>query len=128
MRLAVWQCAPFTGNPAGALTALDRAAAQAAAQGSTLLVAPEMLVSGYAIGAAKAARLARPADGEYHEAVAGMARRHGLTIAFGYPEKTAEGTRNAAALIEQRGYYWAANAARVVDVVATLQAASVPQR
>lgn len=103
MRLAVWQCAPFATDPDAAIAGLDEAAARAAAGGADLLVAPEMLISGYAIGAEAAARLACPRGGDYHERVGRIARDRGIALAFGYPEATAEGTRNAATVIDATG-------------------------
>ena len=90
LHLALWQT-PFASNPAEALQRLDAAAAQARAQGTDLLVTPEMSLTGYAIGAERVAALAEPADGPLAQAVAAIAQRHHLAIVYGYPEQNATG-------------------------------------
>ena len=45
-----------------------------------------MFLTGYAIGD-DVARLAEPADGDSADAVAEIAARHGLAVAYGYPER-----------------------------------------
>ena len=89
LTLALWQ-SPYAPTTAQALTALDTAAAQASAQGASLLVCPEMSLTGYQIGAAAVAALAEPADGALSQAVAAIAQRHRMAIVYGYPEHHAE--------------------------------------
>ncbi|MCX3059210.1 carbon-nitrogen hydrolase family protein [Streptomyces beihaiensis] len=86
MRTALLQSSGRPGSPAENLKVLDAAAGRAAAAGAGLLVTPEMFLTGYAIGDA-VARLAEPADGEAADTVADIASRHGLAIAYGYPER-----------------------------------------
>jgi predicted amidohydrolase len=90
LTLALWQT-PHPVSTADALQRLDVAAAQARAQGADLLVTPEMFLTGYAIGAERVAALAEPADGPLVQAVAGIARRHGIAIVCGYPEQNLQG-------------------------------------
>lgn len=68
------------------LAALDEAARRAAASGAGLLVAAEMYLTGYALGDRVAER-AEPADGPGAGRVAAIAARHGVAIAYGYPER-----------------------------------------
>ncbi|MBK0400342.1 carbon-nitrogen hydrolase family protein [Limibaculum sp. M0105] len=103
MRIAVWQTTPVAADPEAGLARLEEAARAAAGGGARLLVTPEMALTGYAIGAEACARLARPQGGAYHEAVAAIARRHGIAVAFGYPEAAGGGVRNAAALVSAGG-------------------------
>lgn len=102
MRLAVWQGVPAGADAEAGLAALAEVARRAADGGAHLLLTPEMALTGYAIGAEAVARLAQP-RGVYHARVAEIARASGLAIAFGYPERTEAGVRNAAALVTRDG-------------------------
>lgn len=97
-RVALWQ----TGD--GAPERLERAAAEAARQGAGLLIAPEMAMSGYAVGAAAVAAAAQPAGGPWCRAAAAIARRHRLAILYGYPERAPDGAvHNAVRLLDGEG-------------------------
>ncbi|MFF1307451.1 carbon-nitrogen hydrolase family protein [Streptomyces sp. NPDC058307] len=85
MRTALLQSSGRPGSVEGNLKVLDEAAGRAAAAGAALLAAPEMFLTGYAIGD-DIAHLAEVADGESADAVAEIACRHGVAIAYGYPE------------------------------------------
>ena len=50
MRVAAFQGPMAAGDAAANLDVLERVTAEAAAQGALLLVAPEMFLTGYAIG------------------------------------------------------------------------------
>jgi predicted amidohydrolase len=92
LHLALWQTA-YAPSPAEALKRLDAAARSARTQGADLLVCPEMSLTGYAIGPGRVAALAEPRDGALAQAVADIARRHALAIAYGYPERHPQGGR-----------------------------------
>ncbi|MFI1925021.1 MULTISPECIES: carbon-nitrogen hydrolase family protein [unclassified Streptomyces] len=102
MRTALLQSSGRPGSVVENLKVLDEAADRAAAAGAGLLVAPEMFLTGYAIGD-DIARLAEPADGDSADAVADIAGRHGLAIAYGYPERHGETVHNSAQLISADG-------------------------
>ncbi|MET7652036.1 MULTISPECIES: carbon-nitrogen hydrolase family protein [unclassified Streptomyces] len=102
MRTALLQSSGRPGSVAENLKVLDEAADRAAAAGAGLLTAPEMFLTGYAIGD-DIARLAEPADGDSADAVAEMAGRHGLAIAYGYPERVGDAVHNSAQLISADG-------------------------
>ncbi|MFF8596389.1 carbon-nitrogen hydrolase family protein [Streptomyces sp. NPDC015220] len=102
MRTALLQSSGRPGSVAGNIEVLDAAAGRAAAAGAGLLIAPEMFLTGYAIGA-DTARLAEPADGDSADAIAELACRHGLAIAYGYPERDGEAVFNSAQLISADG-------------------------
>lgn len=87
LRVALWQ-APYAATVEQALAALDAAAAQADAD---LLVTPEMALTGYLIGPERVAALAEPANGPMARAVARIARRHRIAIAYGYPRHNPDG-------------------------------------
>ncbi|MEU3253872.1 carbon-nitrogen hydrolase family protein [Streptomyces sp. NPDC006997] len=102
MRTALLQSSGRPGSAVENLKVLDEAAGRAAAAGAGLLVAPEMFLTGYAIGD-DIARLAEPADGDGADAVADIAGRHGLAIAYGYPEHAGGTVYNAAQLVSADG-------------------------
>ena len=91
MRIALLQCAPGAPDTAAGLGRLDAAAARAAAAEAALLVTPEMFLTGYAIGAYAVQRLAEPADGPAARAAAAIARRHGVALLYGWPERCDDG-------------------------------------
>ncbi|MGW5372389.1 carbon-nitrogen hydrolase family protein [Streptomyces sp. NPDC004009] len=102
MRTALLQSSGRPGSIAENLKVLDEAAGRAAAAGAALLAAPEMFLTGYAIGDG-IARLAEPADGDSADAIAEIAGRHGLAIAYGYPERDGDTVHNSAQLISADG-------------------------
>ncbi|GGV24014.1 carbon-nitrogen hydrolase family protein [Streptomyces spectabilis] len=102
LRTALLQSSGRPGSVAANLKVLDEAAARAAAAGARLLVTPEMFLTGYAIGD-DVPRLAEPADGDAADAVAEIAVRHGLAVAYAYPERDGEQVYNAVQLIDADG-------------------------
>ncbi|WP_306320673.1 MULTISPECIES: carbon-nitrogen hydrolase family protein [unclassified Streptomyces] len=102
MRTALLQSSGHPGSTAANLKVLDAAAARAAAAGAGVLVAPEMFLTGYAIGD-DVARLAEPADGDAADAVADIAGRHGLAVAYGYPERDGAAVFNSVQLVAADG-------------------------
>lgn len=102
MRTALLQSSGRPGSIAENLKVLDEAAGRAAAAGAGLLAAPEMFLTGYAIGD-DIARLAEPADGDSADAIAEIATRHGLALAYGYPERDGDAVFNSAQLVSADG-------------------------
>ncbi|MFD7182959.1 carbon-nitrogen hydrolase family protein [Streptomyces sp. NPDC056637] len=102
LRTALLQSSGRPGSVAENLKVLDEAAGRAAATGARLLAAPEMFLTGYAIGD-DVARLAEPADGPSAQAIAEIAGRHGVAVAYGYPERDGEPVFNSAQLIAPDG-------------------------
>lgn len=82
LKLAVWQAASTPADIDANITALDTAAADAAAQGAQLLVTPEMFITGYNIGE----QLLPLAKTQPLERVREIAARHSLAIVAGGPE------------------------------------------
>lgn len=102
MRTALLQSSGRPGSTVENLKVLDEAAGRAAAAGAALLVTPEMFLTGYAIGD-DVGRLAEPADGEAADAIADLASRHGLAVAYGYPERDGDTVYNSVQLISAEG-------------------------
>ncbi|PPS84632.1 carbon-nitrogen hydrolase family protein [Streptomyces sp. MH60] len=102
MRTALLQSSGRPGSTAENLKVLDEAAGRAAAAGAALLVTSELFLTGYAIGD-DIGVLAEPADGDSADAVAEITRRHGLAIAYGYPEREGESVFNSVQLISADG-------------------------
>jgi len=102
MRTALLQSSGQPGSVDENLKVLDAAAGRAAAAGAGLLAAAELFLTGYAIGD-DIGRLAEPADGDSADAIADLAVRHGLAIAYGYPERDGGRVYNSAQLISADG-------------------------
>ncbi|RCW70331.1 carbon-nitrogen hydrolase family protein [Pseudorhodoferax soli] len=104
LRLALLQCTSAPGDVARNLQRLDRACQHAAAAGTHLLVTPEMFLTGYNIGGAAAAALAEAPGGGRTAAVGALARRHGIAIVFGHPERDERGgIGNMAVCVDRDG-------------------------
>jgi 5-aminopentanamidase len=103
LRIALYQGpAGLPRDTAESLAALDAAAGRAAAAGAGLLAVPEMYLTGYALGDAVAER-AESADGPGARRVAGIAARHGVAVAYGYPEREGDAVFNSARLVGPDG-------------------------
>ena len=103
-RVAAWQCRPGPRDVAGNLRRLDEACASAAARRAEVLVTPEMFATGYALAPDEVASLAEDPGGPAEKAVAQIARRYRLAIAYGYPERAPGGRAyNAATLVGPDG-------------------------
>lgn len=104
LRLALLQCESLPGDVPGNLLRLDAACEEASAAGAHLLVTPEMFLTGYNIGGAAAAAFAEPAHGARVKAVAAIARRHGIAVVFGHPERNDGGkVGNSAVCVDAGG-------------------------
>jgi 5-aminopentanamidase len=103
-RVAAWQCPPGPLDVTGNLRRLDAICASAASQQVEVLVTPEMFASGYAITLGEVLRFAEEAGGPTEAAVAEIARRHGLAVVYGHPERAPDGgAYNAATMIGRDG-------------------------
>ena len=102
MRVALYQCPPLQLDVAGNLQRLKNIAAKS--QGIDLLVLPEMFLTGYNIGGEAVATLAQAHDGDAARQVAELARSSRMAIAYGYPERAADGQiYNSVQLIDAHG-------------------------
>lgn len=102
LRIAVAQTALPAGDLESNRTALAALAAEAAAKGAQLLVAPELVTTGYGLGETLR-DLAEPAEGPSFRALSAAAREHGIAVCYGYPERGNDGLYNSAALIGADG-------------------------
>lgn len=102
MRIALAQTIGTPADVAANLRLLEDFASRAAAAGARLLVLPELFLTGYNIGA-DVAPLAEPSNGPSAKAIATIAERHGLAIAYGYAELAGEAVYNTVALIDRDG-------------------------
>ncbi|MGW1766249.1 carbon-nitrogen hydrolase family protein [Streptomyces sp. NPDC002073] len=102
LRTALLQSSGRLGDVAENLKVLEQAAERAAGAGAGLLVSPEMFLTGYAIGE-DVPRLAEANDGMSARAIGEIARRHGIAVLYGYPERDGEDVYNSAQLIGADG-------------------------
>jgi predicted amidohydrolase len=103
MLIAAYQCRAMTGDVAGNLRRLDQIACSAACAGAEILVLPELYLTGYALGDRLEA-LAFATDAPALCEVSAIAKRHGLSIALGYPQRLDNGVANMAALWDSSGH------------------------
>ena len=93
--VAVLQMEPTPADVAANLAHIATAARAAASFGATLLVTPEMAVTGYAIWD-DIPRLAEARDGAIVGALSGLAKRHGMAVVAGFPERDGAAVYNSA--------------------------------
>ncbi|THA82405.1 carbon-nitrogen hydrolase family protein [Streptomyces sp. A0592] len=103
LRTALLQSSGVLGDVAENLKALDEAAERAAQAGAGLLVTSEMFLTGYALDLEDVPGLAEASDGDSARAIGEIARRHGLAVLYGYPERDGGTVYNSAQLIGPDG-------------------------
>lgn len=103
MRIACFQGPEHADTPAGNLALLTRVATQARDGGADLLIAPELFLTGYAIGAEAARRLAEPMAGTSIAAARHIAHEQGIALAFGFPERDGSDVYNTVVVIGADG-------------------------
>lgn len=99
MRIACFQGPERPDTPEGNVALLARVAAKARTGGAALLVAPELFLTGYAIGKEAVERLAEPMDGLSLNAAREIARREKIALCFGFPERDGGKVFNTAVVI-----------------------------
>ncbi|MBB4062972.1 carbon-nitrogen hydrolase family protein [Gellertiella hungarica] len=102
MLIAALQMEPVPADTGANLAKIERAARSAAAMGVTLLVAPELAVSGYSLGA-RFATIAEPAEGPSIARIRAMAAEQGMAICVGFPERADGVVYNSAVLATPSG-------------------------
>lgn len=103
IRVAAAQCRPIPEDVPANLSLMDRLLADAAGQDVDLVVFPEMMLTGYGIGAEAVSRLAEPVDGPSGQSVAEMAHQHGVAVCFGHPERDGQAVFNSVSLVSESG-------------------------
>ncbi|MDJ0395825.1 carbon-nitrogen hydrolase family protein [Rhodococcus sp. G-MC3] len=102
MRLSVLQGPQSGTEVAQNLSAIGAAAEQAAASGAVMMVTPEMSATGYNIAELTALR-AESADGPMFDAIAAIARRTGVAVVYGYPERVGDDVYNSVQVVDSDG-------------------------
>ena len=103
MRIACFQGPQRPDTTAGNLSRLASVARQARENGATLLVAPELFLTGYAIGAEAAARLAEPLDGPSLRTASRIAQDEKIALIFGFPERAGDKVYNTTVVLDPDG-------------------------
>jgi predicted amidohydrolase len=103
MKIALYQGPGIALDVAANIATLATQAQQAAAQSARLLIAPEMILSGYNIGPAAIAERAEASNGASAQAIAEIARQNDIAILYGYPEQADGHIYNAVQLIDATG-------------------------
>ena len=103
MKIAVYQGPGTPLDVAANIETLARQAKRSARQGARLLIAPEMILSGYNIGPEAIAERAEAVDGASARAIAGLAERYQIAILYGYPERAGSKIFNAVQLLDRDG-------------------------
>ena len=98
MLLAALQMQARPSDVGANLARLERAAAEAALRGASLLVTPELGLVGYGAGP-DLPLLAEPADGALAGNVAAIARRHSIGIVAGFAERDGDAVYNSALFV-----------------------------
>lgn len=99
MRIAVFQMQVTAGDVHANLERIDSAAHESALGGASLLVTPELSLTGYGAGPALR-RLAETAEGEQIGRLREIARSAGIAIIAGFAESDVSGMYNSAVFVE----------------------------
>ncbi|MGH6942542.1 carbon-nitrogen hydrolase family protein [Hypericibacter sp.] len=102
MKLAVYQGTGDFLDKMANLARMDRLAATAVRQGASLLMLPEIYLSGYNLGD-DCARMAEPADGASAREAARIAKHHGIALLYGYAERDGDAIYNSILLVGADG-------------------------
>lgn len=103
MKLGLFQTEPQAGGVSEAIRNLNDAARTAAGHSCDLLITPEMYMTGYAIGAKAVQSAALTIDGPSMQEVSEIAKRWGIGLLVGFPERDGDNVYNSARLIERTG-------------------------
>lgn len=99
LRIACLQSAGNAGEPAANAAELDGAARRAADGGVSLLITPELFLTGYDIGA----DLGRWAEEPLVRRASEIARQHGIHLLVGVPEREGQDVYNRAVHLDRSG-------------------------
>lgn len=102
MRLAVYQGPGASGDVPANLATIRRVTARAAAEGTRLVVFPELFTTGYNLGA-RLRELAEPVPGPSLDAIGATAADAGVAILTGFCERDGAQLFNSAVLVERDG-------------------------
>ncbi|MCY1325536.1 (R)-stereoselective amidase [compost metagenome] len=99
MKLAAFQMQSVAGDVAANLDRIARAAKEAAAEGATLLLTPELGVTGYGVGEALTA-LAEAPDGAIVQRLKAISAETGIAIIAGFAERDGTDVYNSAVYVD----------------------------
>lgn len=102
MRIALFQMQAASGDVTANLGSIAEAAQKAADNGASLLVAPELALTGYGAGDV-IHTLAEPAVGPQITQLEAIAAAHGIAIVAGFAERDGETIYNSAAHVDGKG-------------------------
>ena len=103
MKIAIYQGPGKPLDVAANIQTIGLQAKRASGEAARLLIAPEMILSGYNIGPAAIAERAEACDGASAQAIAELARQHNIAILYGYPERADGKIYNSVQLIDSDG-------------------------
>ena len=104
LKVAVVQMKPCLGNKLYNLSLIEKFLSIAKQAGADLVVFPEMCLTGYIFpDFPTAEKLAEQREGPSFEQLAGWAKKHGLWVVYGFPEKLGRNLYNAQNLIGPTG-------------------------
>jgi len=103
MKLALMQTEPQAEGISAALRNLNDAVRTAGGHVCDLLITPEMFLTGYAIGADAVKSAALTLDGPTMQEVSDIAKRWGVGILVGFPERDGDTIYNSVRLFDRTG-------------------------
>lgn len=104
MLIAALQMQPVPTDYSANTAKIERALQAAVGMGASLLVTPELSLSGYALGH-RFADVAQPADGEAVSRIRALSRAHQIAIVAGFPERDGPRVYNSAVLAKPDGTF-----------------------
>lgn len=99
MRIAALQMQAVSGDVAANLRRIEHAALEARDKGASVLVTPELALTGYGAGE-MILRLAEPANGETARRLGEIARRTEVAILTGFAERAGDSVYNSALFVQ----------------------------
>lgn len=103
LTMALAQLDPMPNDLPGSISRLCEQAEQAKAKGASLLLTPEMCMTGYELNLETLTSLAEPADGNLSAAVAEICKTYSMAIAYGFGEQADNQIFNSVQLIDATG-------------------------
>lgn len=103
MKLALFQTKPQVEGISAALRVLNDTARLAGGHVCDVLITPEMFLTGYNIGAEAVRSAALTLDGPTMQEVSEIAKRWGVGLLVGFPERDGEAVYNSAVLFDRSG-------------------------
>jgi predicted amidohydrolase len=103
MKIAIYQGSELSQTIDQNLQCMATQAKLAAAQSASLLIFPEMFLTGYNIGPQSISEMSEPADGKSALAIARIAMDTGIAVLYGYPEFDSGKIFNSAQVIDRQG-------------------------